>query len=384
MTTIKLFHPAQGLTPYTLSGKSFPPVRNTPFNRIAFAAVHVVANPFSSGDPSSTVAIDWERTLAFRRNLGALGLGIAEAMDTAQRGMGLDWKNALELIKQTVQEVKEVPVFSGIGTDHLEAKDVHHLEDVSDAYLLQLEAVQSVGGRVIVMASRTLAAIARDADDYLQVYSKVLQNCDHPAIIHWLGDMFDPALAGYWGADEFSATSEVCLQVILENQAKVDGIKISLLDKNYEIELRRRLPANVRMYTGDDFNFAELIAGDEQGFSDALLGIFDPIAPVAAAALNALAEGDSVKFHELLAPTVPLSRLIFSAPTRFYKTGVIFLAWLNGHQDHFIMLGGQQSLRPLTYFTAVFQLADQAGLLSDPEMASARMAKLLTLYGVEQ
>jgi len=383
MTTIKLPSKDGSLNPYILSGKTIAPAEKTQFNRIAFAAVHVVANPFSSGDPSSTVSIDWERTLAFRRYLGSMGFSIAEAMDTAQRGMGLDWKNALELIQQTVREVKGVPVFSGVGTDHLAAKDVRNLDDVVDAYLHQLEAVQSVGGQVIVMASRALTWIARDTDDYLQVYSKVLQNCDQPIIIHWLGDMFDPTLTGYWGSNDFKVSSEACLQVIQENKSKVDGMKISLLDKDYEIDLRRRLPEGVRMYTGDDFNFAELIAGDEQGYSDALLGIFDPIAPAASAALAALTEGDSAKFHEILAPTVPLSRLIFSAPTQFYKTGVVFLGWLNGHQDHLVMLGGQQSMRSLTYFTEVFQLADQAGLLLDPELATSRMTQLLTLYGLE-
>ena len=223
--------------------------------------------------------------------------------------------------------------------------------------------------------------VAKKRQDCLRTYRHVLGQCEQPAILHWLGEMFDPALAGYWGAHSFDQALETCLQVIRDNVAKVDGIKISLLDKDKEVRMRRLLPAGVKMYTGDDFNDPELIAGDSQGFSHGLLGIFDAIAP-AAAALGALSDGDAKRFFTLLDPTVPLSRLIFCAPAQYYNTGVIFLAWLNGHQDHFVMVGGAQAIRPLPYFTALFRLADQARLLRDPALAVARMRNFLALYGV--
>jgi hypothetical protein len=255
--------------------------------------------------------------------------------------------------------------------------------DVIAAYELQCEAVESRGGRIILMASRALAACARDPDDYGRVYERILSGLRQPAILHWLGEMFDPALAGYWGHADLDRASEVCLQVIRNNAAKIDGIKVSLLDKHREIALRRQLPAGVRMYTGDDFNFAELIAGDSAGYSDALLGIFDPIAPAAAAALAALAAGNRAQFDAILAPTVPLSRHVFAAPTRFYKTGVVFLAWLNGRQTHFVMVGGQQSARNLTHLVELFRLADAAGLLTDPPLARTRMQTLLAIHGYD-
>ena len=195
--------------------------------------------------------------------------------------------------------------------------------------------------------------------------------------------MFDPALEGYWGADAFAKTLETALDVINENASKIDGIKVSLLDEAKEIAMRRRLPSGVKMYTGDDFNYPELIKGDAEGYSHALLGIFDPIAAAASAALSALARQDIASFDRVLAPTVPLSRLIFRAPTQYYKTGVVFLAYLNGFQDHFVMIGGAQSMRPLPYFTEVFRLADEAGLLKDPELAAACLQRFLALYGFE-
>lgn len=352
------------------------------FDRVVFSAAHVVADPFTPADPSGPAVIDWERTLAFRRHLVSLGLGIAEAMDTAQRGMGLDWPGALELIRRTRQEMPDALVFNGAGTDHLAPRDVRSIEQVKDAYFEQVDAIQQVGGRIILMASRGLAQVARAPDDYLSVYRGVLARCDQPVILHWLGEMFDPALAGYWGSPDFDAALETCLAVIDENKAKVDGIKISLLDKDKEILMRRRLPAGVRMYTGDDFNYPELIEGDDQGHSHALLGIFDPLAPAAAYAMSRLAAGDKAGFRAVLDPTVPLARLIFRAPTQYYKTGVVFLAWLNGFQDHFVMLGGAQAMRPLPYFTQVFRLADECGLLGDPDLAARRMKSLLALYGV--
>ena len=354
------------------------------FNRKALAAAHVVADPYSAREPWLEAAIDWDRTIAYRRHLWSYGFGVAEAMDTAQRGTGLDWNNALELIRRSVDAARDFDgavVASGAGTDHLEPDPDMHLADVIAGYEMQCAAIEAVGGRIILMASRALAACARSPDSYGLVYDRVLSQVKQPVIIHWLGEMFDPALAGYWGAEDHAEAMDVCLDMLRRNAKKVDGIKISLLDQDKEITMRRRLPAGVLMYTGDDFNFAELIEGDAQGSSDALLGIFDTIAPAASAALSALAAGDNAKYHALLAPTVPLSRHIFRAPTRYYKTGVVFMAWLNGHQDHFVMVGGQQSARHILHFVELFRLADAAGLLADPALAGKRMRSLLELHG---
>ena len=375
--------PSGALHAYTLAGT---PMTAAPLGpdpaRIVFSAAHVVADPFSAADPSGAAAVDWEATLAFRRHLAGLGLGIAEAMDTAQRGMGLDWPGALELITRTKQDLPDALVFNGCGTDHLNPREVRDIDEVKRAYLHQINAIQKIGGRLIVMASRALAHVATSPDDYISVYRDVLNACDAPVILHWLGEMFDPALQGYWGAERFDDTVETVLAVIAENAAKVDGIKISLLDKDKEIALRRRLPDGVRMYTGDDFNYPELIAGDAEGYSDALLGIFDPLAVAASKAVGHLSQGDLTGFHATLDPTVPLARLMFRAPTQYYKTGVVFLAWLNGHQPHFVMLGGAQSMRPLPYFVELFKLADQTGVLQDPDLAARRMRDFLRLYGV--
>ncbi|MFD1880241.1 dihydrodipicolinate synthase family protein [Paracoccus pacificus] len=349
--------------------------------RTVYSAAHVVADPFTGNDPSGRATVDWERTMAFRRYLADLGLGIAEAMDTAQRGMGLDWPGALELIRRTRAELPDALVANGCGTDHLEPGAARDTDDVIRAYLQQTHAIQSLDARLILMASRALARVAKGPGDYIAVYDRVLSECDHPVVLHWLGEMFDPQLAGYWGAANVDAAMDTALEVITRNRSKVDGIKISLLDKDKEIAMRRRLPKGVRMYTGDDFNYPELIEGDDQGFSHALLGIFDPLAPAAAYAVRQLGQGDAKGFRATLDPTVPLARLIFRPPTQYYKTGVVFLAWLNGFQDHFIMLNGAQAMRPLPYFTEIFRLADQAGLLRDPEMAVRRMRQLLALYG---
>ncbi len=369
---------------YVLRGTPLPAAMpKTPFNRVAYAAAHVVAEPLADADPSGKPAIDWTTTLAFRSHLLDLGFGIAEAMDTSQRGMGLDWPSALELIKQSLANAgdRASKVASGCGTDHLAPQDAGSIDDVIRAYLEQLHAIQKLGGRVIVMASRALVRVAKSPDDYVKVYSRVLAEADHPVILHWLGGMFDPALDGYWGGIDFEHAMKTALDVIEANFAKVDGIKISLLDDQKEITMRRRLPASVKMYSGDDFNYPDLIAGDEKGHSHALLGIFDAIAPAASAALEALALGDRESYNRLMEPTVPLSRLIFRAPTQFYKTGIVFLAWLNGHQNHFVMVNGAQAMRPLPYFVLCFKLADQAGLLRDPDLAIARMKKLLAIYG---
>ncbi|HUG79542.1 MAG TPA: dihydrodipicolinate synthase family protein [Burkholderiales bacterium] len=355
------------------------------FTRKALAAAHVVADPLSAKEPWLEAAIDWDATLAYRRHLWSWGFGVAEAMDTAQRGMGLDWTSSLELIKRTVAESKGVPgavVASGAGTDHLASQKTYSIPEIIAAYEEQCAAIEKLGGRIILMASRALAAGARPPQDYARVYDRILSQVKQPVIIHWLGEMFDPALAGYWGSADHGPAMDACLSVIEANKSKVDGIKISLLDKDKEIAMRRRLPQGVRMYTGDDFNFAELIEGDAQGHSDALLGIFDAIAPAASQALSDLSRGEKEKYHEVLAPTVPLSRHIFCAPTRFYKTGVVFMAWLNGHQEHFVMVGGQQSARHILHLCELFRLADAAGLLADPPLACARMKQLLGVHGL--
>ena len=381
MPSITLPGPDRTLQRYTTQPPRAFPAARPPFSRVALAAAHVVADPLADGDPWLTAAIDWDRTIDYRAYLWSLGLGVAESMDTAQRGMGLDWAASLELIRRSLAAAPPGAVIaSGAGTDHLGPGA--RLEEVIAGYEMQCAAIEALGGRIILMASRALAACARSPDDYKLVYGRVLRQVREPVILHWLGDMFDPALAGYWGHKDLDAAMATCLEVITANAAKVDGIKISLLDKRREIEMRRRLPRGVRMYTGDDFDYAELIAGDDDGFSHALLGIFDSIAPAAAAALGSLQRNDLSTFHEILAPTVPLSRHIFQAPTRFYKTGVVFMAYLNGHQDHFTMVGGQQSARSLPHFAELFRLADAAGLLRDPDDACRRMSQVLAVYGV--
>jgi hypothetical protein len=386
MPTIRLPLGKSGLVPYEMrTARPLPRRAFGPFNRIALAAAHVVADPLADADPWLDAKLDWDATLAYRRHLWNLGLGVAEAMDTAQRGMGLDWPTSLELIRRSVAASRDIPgavVFSGAGTDHV-APGGHGIDAVIRAYEEQVAAIEAAGGRIILMASRALAAAAREPEDYARVYGRILGQVRDKVIIHWLGDMFDPALAGYWGDKDLGRASETALAVIAENAGKIDGVKISLLDKEREIALRRRLPKGVRMYTGDDFNYAELIAGDALGYSDALLGIFDAIAPAASAALAALACGSDNEFHDILAPTVPLSRHIFKAPTRFYKTGIVFMAYLNGHQRHFTMVGGQQSARSLPHLAELFRLADAAGLLADPEFALARMRAVLSIHGVE-
>jgi hypothetical protein len=356
-----------------------------PFTRIAYAAAHVVADPWSTREPWLEAAVDWDATLAFRRHLWSWGLGVAEAMDTAQRGMGMDWPASLELIRRTLEAARGARgavVGCGAGTDQLEPDPGLKIERVIAAYEEQCAAIEKFGGRIVLMASRALAACAKSPDDYGRVYQRVLAQVKEPVIIHWLGEMFDPALEGYWGNRDPAQAMDVCLDVIAGNARKVDGIKVSLLDKDKEIAMRRRLPKGVRMYTGDDFNFAELIEGDGQGHSDALLGIFDAIAPAASAALFALAANDRAAYHDILAPTVPLSRHIFRAPTRFYKTGIVFLAWLNGHQEHFVLVGGQESARNLLHLADLFRLADAAGLLSDPALACRRMRQFLATRGI--
>ncbi|WP_330290840.1 dihydrodipicolinate synthase family protein [Streptomyces sp. NBC_00576] len=358
----------------------------TPFtSRTVYSAAHVVADPYADVSPDSPAAVDWDATLAFRRHLWSHGLGVAEAMDTAQRGMGLDWAGAAELIRRSAAEAKSVGglIACGVGTDQLTAPGAS-LADIRKAYEEQLALVEESGARTILMASRALAAAAKGPEDYLDLYGHLLRQSAEPVVLHWLGPMFDPALEGYWGSSDLDAATETFLDVIAAHPDKVDGIKVSLLDAQREIDIRRRLPQGVRCYTGDDFNYPELIAGDEKGFSHALLGIFDPLGPLASEAVRVLDTGNTAGFRELLDPTVELSRHLFQTPTRFYKTGVVFLAWLAGHQSHFTMVGGLQSARSLPHFARAYQLADGLGLFPDPKLAQERMKNLLSLYGVAQ
>nr|WP_202546282.1 dihydrodipicolinate synthase family protein [Streptomyces sp. SID2119] len=365
-------------TPLDLAAGGAPPT-----SRTVFSAAHVVADPYADISPDDPAAVDWESTLAFRRHLWSHGLGVAEAMDTAQRGMGLDWAGAAELIRRSAAEAKAVGgrIACGVGTDQLRPSAEPTLAEVRSAYEEQLALAEANGVQPILMASRALAKAARGPEDYLATYAHLLRQSRVPVILHWLGPMFDPALEGYWGSADLDEATDTFLKVIAEHPDKVDGIKISLLDAAREIDVRRRLPSGVRCYTGDDFNYPELIAGDERGFSHALLGIFDPLGPLAAHAVRVLDTGDTAGFRALLDPTVELSRHLFRPPTRFYKTGVVFLAWLAGHQDHFTMAGGLQSARSLPHLAKAYELADGLGLFPDPDLAAHRMRALLTVNG---
>ncbi|MFK8906293.1 dihydrodipicolinate synthase family protein [Streptomyces sp. YS-3] len=353
-----------------------------PLSRTVFSAAHVVADPCAGTGPEGPAALDWEGTLAFRRHLWSHGLAVAEAMDTAQRGMGLDWPSAAELIRRSAAEARAVGgrIACGAGTDQLAR--AASLAEVTAAYEEQLAVVEGAGAQAILMASRALAAVARGPQDYATVYGRLLEQTERPVILHWLGPMFDPALAGYWGSSDLDAATETFLGIVAAHAGKIDGVKVSLLDAGREIRLRRRLPDGVKCYTGDDFHYPELIEGDEKGFSHALLGIFDPLGPLAADAVRALDAADPADFRKRLDPTVGLARHLFGAPTRFYKTGVVLLAWLAGHQNHFAMVGGLQSARPLPHLARAYELADGLGLFPDPEAAAARMRALLTVYGV--
>jgi len=399
-----------GLETYQLVGNPVAHGTYSPAtSRLAFAAAHVVSDPLADNSPGAPAVIDWEHTLGFRRHLWSLGLSVAEAMDTAQRGMGLDWPATQELIRRSAAEAplrtdsapdgsaggggaggggaggggaggKRIAV--GVGTDQLVA-GVHPLEAVIAAYEEQLALAEEVGAQPILMASRALCAAANSPDDYRKVYDRLLSQSSRPVILHWLGSMFDPALDGYWGSDSLGTAADVVVDLINENASSVDGIKVSLLDAAKEVALRKRLPAGVRLYTGDDFSYPELIRGDGERYSDALLGIFAAIAPAAAAALKALDEGDLTNYEEIFAPTVPLARQIFSAPTYYYKTGIAFLAWLNGHQPGFGMVGGLQTGRSLPHLADTFRLADAAGVLTSPELAVDRFRKLLIVGGID-
>ncbi|MFJ3716732.1 dihydrodipicolinate synthase family protein [Streptomyces sp. NPDC090057] len=382
--TIRLPDAGGGLRTYEPRTEPLAVTPGTPLtSRIVFSAAHVVADPFADTSPDSPAAVDWDATLAFRRHLWSHGLGVAEAMDTAQRGMGLDWAGAAELIRRSAAEARAVGgrIACGVGTDQIAGGT---LAGIRAAYEEQLALVEEAGAQAIVMASRALASAARGPEDYLETYGHLLRQAAEPVVLHWLGPMFDPALEGYWGSSDLDAATETFLDVIAAHPDKVDGIKVSLLDARREVDLRRRLPRGVRCYTGDDFNYPELIAGDDQGFSHALLGVFDPLGPLAAEAVRVLDTGDTAGFRALLDPTVALSRHLFQAPTRFYKTGVVFLAWLAGHQSHFTMVGGLQSARSLPHLARAYELADGLGLFPDPKQAEERMRNLLSMYGVNQ
>lgn len=354
-------------------------------SRRAFAAVHVVADPRAENTPASGANIDWDATMAFRRHLWSWGLAVADAMDTAQRGMGLDWPNTSELIVRSLQEAKAEggDIACGANTDQLPEGPASR-ERIVDAYHEQVDLIESNGGQPVVMASRHLAAAASGPDDYRQVYSEVLGHVSRKAIVHWLGDMFDPALAGYWGSRDLDEASDCFISVLEENAARIDGVKLSLLDRDREIDLRRRLPEGLRMYTGDDFDYPTTIRGDGDRHSDAFLGAFDLIAPAASSAIQALDDGEMEQFDKILAPTLPLSRHVFSHPTYYYKTGVVFMAYLSGHQDHFRMVNGLESARSIVHLSRQLTLADQAGLLPDPDLAAHRMRSVLELAGISQ
>ncbi len=385
--TLRLPRADGSLTSYTLTGQPAITAPAGPIrSRVAYAAVHIVADPRAAINPTLDVALDWDATLAYRRYLYSLGLAVAEAMDTSQRGMGFPWKDARELIKRAVADAKTIPgavLASGAGTDDLLPSPKVTIADVEAAYEDSCGYIESVGGRIILMASRALAACAKGPEDYAKVYARILGQVKEPVIIHWLGEMFDPALAGYWGSPDLDRAADTLVAIVNDHAAKIDGVKISLLDQKREIVMRRRFPASVRMYTGDDFDYPTTIGGDAQGHSDALLGIFDVIAPAAAAALKALDAGDRARFDAILAPTLPLSRHVFGAPTRFYKTGVVFAAYLNGHQSHFRMVGGLESARSVVHLGEQFVLMDRAALLRDPDAAAGRMRHVLALAGVE-
>ena len=393
------------LRPATGWGRPAAPLTS----RHAYAAAHVIPLIEADNTPGAPAQLDWDATLAYRHELWSYGLGVADAMDTAQRGMGLDWDATQQLIKRSGAEAAAVVgsgtpalagksvrdlVACGAGTDQLDltglpadlpagsAASKAALQQVIDAYREQIAVVEGAGPKVILMASRALARVATLPEDYLHVYSTLLREVDQPVILHWLGTMFDPALAGYWGSDDVEQGTATFLELIRGNADKVDGVKVSLLDACHEVALRAALPAGVRLYTGDDFNYPELIDGDGERHSDALLGVFAAIYPAASAALQSYDAGDPRGGRALLDSTRELGLHIFSAPTFFYKTGIAFLSWLNGMQPGFQMVGGLQSGRSVPHLSRTFELADQAGLLLDPELAAARMAAFLSVNGV--
>ncbi|MGO4600527.1 dihydrodipicolinate synthase family protein [Terrabacter sp. 2YAF2] len=359
-------------------------------SRVAYAAAHVVPHVLADSTPGAPADVDWDATLELRRDLWSWGLGVAEAMDTAQRGMGLDWAATRELIERSAAEAQRLGgrIASGAGTDQLDlaraTRDRDGLRAVTAAYTEQVKVVEAAGSGVIVMASRALARAATSSADYLRVYEEVLDAASGSVILHWLGDMFDPELAGYWGSRDLEMATDAFLELVTRNAARVDGVKVSLLEADHERRLRRALPERVRLYTGDDFNYPELICDDEEGVhSDALLGIFAAIAPAASTALQALDRGDDATAREVLESTRALGRHVFAAPTRFYKTGIAFLAWLNGRQPGFQMVGGLATGRSVLHLVRALELAEQAGLVAEPELAARRVTTWLASNGWE-
>lgn len=380
MRTVRMPHPHGGYETVALRPATQVPCRaSEPASRIAFAAVHVVADPLRTAS-STAGEVDWEATLAQRRRVWDLGLGVAEAMDTAQRGMGLDWTQTQKLVDLSLAEARAAggTAVVGIANDNAPNGPLD-LSAIEDAYLEQLDFVESRGGRTVVMASRQLAASATSPDDYLRVYDTILRAAQRPVILHWLGPMFDPSLTGYWGFPAPEQAQQAVLDLIESHAERVDGIKVSLLDADFETAFRRRLPAGVRLYTGDDFNYVDLIAGDGTHHSDALLGAFSGIAPFARAALAKLDAGDEPGYRAILEPTLPLSRLVFCSPTAYYKTGIVWLAYLRGHQDHFRMLGGLESGRSVLHLCQIFREANAIGLFEDTDLAADRLERWLTV-----
>lgn len=370
-------------------------------SRKAYAAAHVVPHALGDNTPGAPARLDWDATLGFRHDIWSYGLGVADAMDTAQRGMGLDWAATQELIRRSTAEAASAlsagtPALAGrtvrdliacgAGTDQLDpagtAPGEAGLQAVEAAYREQLAVVEEAGAKVILMASRALVRAARGAEDYLRVYTGLLDEVRHPVVLHWLGTMFDPALAGYWGSDDVGTATETFLELVRSRPEKVDGVKVSLLDAEHETRLRAALPEGVRLYTGDDFNYPELVHGDGTRHSDALLGIFAGIYPAASTALQAYDAGRPERARAILDSTEALGRHVFSAPTFYYKSGIAFLSWLNGHQPGYQMVGGLHSGRSVPHLVRVFELADRAGLLLDPELAARRMSAFLDVAGL--
>jgi len=360
------------------SGKGFPASEVKFHSRIAYAAAPVTADQHAENIPGAPAALDWEATLRFRHHLWSHGFGVAEAMDTAQRGAGLDYPATRELIRRSAAEARAAggAIVAGVGTDQLPAGPAT-IDEIRKAYAEQLADVQEAGAQPVLMCSRHLAAAATGADDYRRVYGELLEQADGKVLLHWLGEAFDPALAGYWGGDE------VVLEIIREHAGQVDGIKMSLLDASREIAMRRQLPPGVRMYTGDDFNYPSLIRGDEAGHSEALLGVLAVIAAPAAAALRSLDSGDMPAYDRIMEDTLPLARHLFASPTYHYKTGIVFLNWLAGHQDHLTMVAGAQAGRSPSHLLTLMRLADEAGVLPDADLAHERARAWLTTVGLD-
>jgi Protein of unknown function (DUF993) len=353
-------------------------------SRVAYAAAHVVPRVGAENVPGAPADIDWDATLAFRRHLWSWGLGVADAMDTAQRNMGLDATATRELVARTAAEARTVggDLVVGVNTDHVE-DEVIPLSAVVDAYVEQLHFAEDHGAGVVLMASRHLARAATSGADYEHVYREVLARAGAPVVLHWLGAAFDPQLARYFGTGDVPAAMDTVVRIITENVERVRGIKLSLLDAGHEVALRARLPRAATLFTGDDYNYVGLIEGDGQRHSDALLGAFALVAPSASAAIQALDAADTAAYRRILGPTEALARHVFAAPTYYYKTGVAFLAWLNGHQAAFSMVGGLHAARSLPHLSTLVRLADRAGALTDPELAAARWNAYLALHGVE-